>query len=138
MSAALLKHAKPLDTLSRGADDQGPALLRCWPLVFPTFCFYYRKMARAGFHVTKSEVVDAPIIDELPMTLECKLISFDEESELLLGESVNVSADERILDSEGKIDPQKLQPISFDPVHNDYLVLGKKIGNAFEDGKKLK
>ena len=96
------------------------------------------QMARAGFHVTKSEVVDAPIIDELPMTLECKLISFDEESELLLGEIVNVSADERILDSEGKIDPQKLQPISFDPVHNDYLVLGKKIGNAFEDGKKLK
>ena len=96
------------------------------------------KMARAGFHVTKSEVVDAPIIDELPMTLECKLISFDEESELLLGEIVNVSADERILDSEGKIDPQKLRPITFDPVHNDYLVLGEKVGNAFEDGKKLK
>lgn len=96
------------------------------------------KMARAGFHVTKSEVVDAPIIDELPMTLECKLISFDEESELLLGEIVNVSADERILDGEGKIDPQKLRPITFDPVHNDYLVLGEKVGNAFEDGKKLK
>ena len=96
------------------------------------------KMARAGFHVTKSEVVDAPVIDELPMTLECKLISFDEESELLLGEIVNVSADERILDSEGKIDPQKLRPITFDPVHNDYLVLGEKVGNAFEDGKKLK
>ena len=98
----------------------------------------YDKMARAGFHVTKSEVVDAPVIDELPMTLECKLISFDEESELLLGEIVNVSADERILDSEGKIDPQKLRPITFDPVHNDYLVLGEKVGNAFEDGKKLK
>ena len=96
------------------------------------------KMARAGFHVTKSEVVDAPIIDELPMTLECKLISFDEESELLLGEIVNVSADERILDTEGKIDPQKLQPITFDPVHNNYLVLGEKVGSAFEDGKKLK
>lgn len=96
------------------------------------------KMARAGFHVTKSEVVDAPVIDELPMTLECKLINFDEESELLLGEIVNVSADERILDGEGKIDPQKLQPITFDPVHNDYLVLGEKVGNAFEDGKKLK
>lgn len=96
------------------------------------------KMARAGFHVTKSEVVDAPVIDELPMTLECKLISFDEESELLLGEIVNVSADERILDSEGKIAPQKLQPVTFDPVHNDYLVLGEKVGNAFEDGKKLK
>ena len=96
------------------------------------------KMARAGFHVTKSEIVDTPIIGELPMTLECKLISFDEESELLLGETVNVSADERILDSEGKIDSQKLQPITFDPVHNDYLVLGEKVGNAFEDGKKLK
>ena len=96
------------------------------------------KMARAGFHVTKSEVVDAPIIDELPMTLECKLISFDEESELLLGEIVNVSADERILDTEGKIDPQKLQPITFDPVHNNYLVLGEKVGSAFEDGRKLK
>ena len=93
---------------------------------------------RAGFHVTKSEAVDAPIIDELPMTLECKLLSFDEESELLLGEIVNVSADERILDGEGNIDPQKLRPITFDPVHNNYLVLGEKVGNAFEDGKKLK
>ena len=93
---------------------------------------------RTGFHVTKSEVVDAPIIDELPMTLECKLLSFDEESELLLGEIVNVSADERILDGEGNIDPQKLRPITFDPVHNNYLVLGEKVGNAFEDGKKLK
>ena len=96
------------------------------------------KMARAGFHVTKSETVDAPVIDELPMTMECRLIRFDAESELLLGEIVNISADERILDAEGKIDPQKLRPITFDPVHNDYLVLGEKVGNAFEDGKKLK
>ena len=51
---------------------------------------------------------------------------------------LNISADERILDSEGKIDPQKLRPITFDPVHNDYLVLGEKVGNAFEAGKKLK
>ena len=53
------------------------------------------KVARAGFHVTKSEHVDAPMIDELPLTLECKLVSFDEETELLLGEVVNVSVDER-------------------------------------------
>ena len=50
------------------------------------------KVARAGFHVTKSEHVDAPVIDELPLTLECKLVSFDEETELLLGENMILSA----------------------------------------------
>lgn len=96
------------------------------------------KFARAGFHATKSEFVDAPVIDELPMTLECRLERYDEELELLIGEIVNISADERILDENGKIDPKKLQPISFDPVHNDYLALGDKVGNAFKDGLQLK
>lgn len=53
------------------------------------------KVARAGFHVTKSERVDAPVIDELPLALECKLVSYDEETRLLTGEIVNVSVDER-------------------------------------------
>lgn len=96
------------------------------------------KLDIAGFHITKSEFVDAPIIDELPMAVECQLISYDEESELLIGEIINVCADEGILDQEGKIDPQKLQPIVFDAVHNDYLVLGKKVGNAFKEGLGLK
>lgn len=96
------------------------------------------KLARAGLHTTKSEFVDAPLIDELPMALECRLISFDEESELLVGEIVNVCADERILGENGKIDPDKLRPITFDAVNNAYLVLGEKVGNAFQDGKKLK
>ena len=71
------------------------------------------------------------------MTLECRLISFDKESELLTGEIVNVSADERIL-TDGKIDPAKLQPITYDPVNHNYLTLGEKVGKAFSDGKKLK
>lgn len=96
------------------------------------------KLARAGLHTAKSEFVDAPLIDELPMALECRLVSFDEESELLVGEIVNVCADERILGEEGKIDPAKLRPITFDAVNNAYLVLGEKVGNAFQDGKKLK
>lgn len=96
------------------------------------------KLTRAGFHTTKSELVDAPLIDELPMALECRLVSFDEEAELLVGEIVNVCADERILGENGKIDPVKLRPITFDPVNNEYLVLGEKVGNAFQDGKKLK
>ena len=96
------------------------------------------KLSRAGFHTTKSEFVDAPLIDELPMSLECRLVSYDEESCRLIGEIVNVSADERILGENGKIDPAKLQPITFDPVNNAYLRLGEKVGNAFKDGVKLK
>ncbi len=94
------------------------------------------KLEIAGLHTTKSEFVDAPIIDELPMALECKFVSFDEESELLIGEIVNVCADESIL-TDGKIDPAKLNPITYDPVNHAYLTLGNKVGNAFSDGKKL-
>lgn len=96
------------------------------------------KFEKAGFHATKSEFVDAPLIDELPMTLECTLVSYDPETCRLVGEIVNVSADERILDENGKIDPVKLEPITFDPVNNAYLKLGEKVGNAFKDGMQLK
>lgn len=96
------------------------------------------KVAKAGLHVTKSEFVDAPVFDEFPMTLECRMVSFDEESELMIGEIVNVSADERILNGEGKIDPAKLNPITYDSVNNTYLKIGDKVGNAFKDGLKLK
>ena len=96
------------------------------------------KLEKAGFHTTSSEFVDAPLIDELPMTLECRLVSYDEESCRMVGEIVNVSAEESVLDENGKIDPGKLQPITFDPVNNAYLKLGEKIGNAFRDGLALK
>ena len=96
------------------------------------------KLARAGLHTTRSQFVDAPLIDELPMALECRFLSFDEETELLLGEIINVSAEEYILGEDGKIDPAKLRPISFDPVNHDYLALGEKVGRAFQDGKRLK
>lgn len=96
------------------------------------------KVAKAGFHVTKAEFVDAPLFDELPMALECKLISFDEETCRLVGEIVNVSADESVLNENGKVDPAKLRPITYDSMNHAYLVLGEKVGNAFKDGLKLK
>lgn len=94
------------------------------------------KLSRCGWETSPSENVDAPIIDCLPMILECRLVSYDTESELLIGEIVNVLADESIL-SDGAIDPQKLRPIIYDPVNHDYLAIGEKVGNAFEDGKNL-
>ena len=93
------------------------------------------KFTRAGFHATKSEKVNAPLIDELPMALECKCKSFD--NGILIGEIVNVNADERIL-TDGKIDPKKLKPITYDPVNNTYIGLGEVAGKAYGDGMQLK
>ena len=96
------------------------------------------KFAKAGFHATKSEFVDAPLIDELPMALECEMVSYDPESCHLVGKVVNVCVDEAYLDKNGKVDVAKLQPITFDPVHHRYLVLGEAVGKAFSDGLALK
>ncbi len=93
------------------------------------------KFEKAGFHATKSEKVNAPRIDELPMALECKFRSF--ENGILVGEIVNVTADESIL-TDGKIDPKKLKPICYDPVNSTYMKLGETVGKAFSDGLKLK
>ena len=96
------------------------------------------KFTKAGFHAMKSEFVDAPLIAELPMALECKVISYDEESCRLVGEIVNVCIDESVLGENGKVDVAKLQPITYDPTNHHYLVLGEKVGQAFQDGKALK
>ena len=96
------------------------------------------KFARAGFHATKSDFVDAPLIDELPMALECELISYDEESCRLVGRIVNVCADESVLNENGKVDVEKLRPITYDPMNHHYLVMGEKVGQAFHDGRALK
>ena len=93
------------------------------------------KFVKAGFHASKGEFVNAPLIDELPMALECKVKSC--ANGILVGEIVNISADETIL-TDGHIDPAKLKPICYDPVNNAYLAIGEKVGNAFKDGLKLK
>ena len=96
------------------------------------------KFARAGFHATSSEFVNAPLIDELPMAVECELVSYDPKTCRLVGKIVNVSADESILGENGKVDPRKLRPITFDPMNNTYVVLGETVGQAFKDGVKLR
>lgn len=96
------------------------------------------KFTRAGFHAVHSSFVDAPLIQELPMAVECILVSYDPESCRMIGEIVNVCAEENVLNENGKIDPEKLKPITFDPANNAYRVIGAKVGNAFHDGMKLK
>ncbi len=84
---------------------------------------------------TDGMLVKRPLIDELPMALECRVKSF--ENGILVGEIVNANAEESIL-TDGQIDPKKLKPISYDPVNNTYLAMGDKVGNAFKDGLALK
>ena len=94
------------------------------------------KFEKAGFHAIRSDFVNAPVIAELPMTLECRLIKFNEDG-VCIGEIVNVSAEEGILDENGRIDVKKLDPILFESVTHSYWDFGKKVGQAFSDGRKI-
>jgi len=94
------------------------------------------KFAKAGFTATKSELVNAPIINELPICLECKVIDFNKETCILRGEIVNVSVDERVI-TDGKVDVLKVKPITFDPFNNAYNVVCEKVGDAWGSGKVL-
>lgn len=95
------------------------------------------KLERAGFHTEKCPFVDAPMITELPMAVACELVSYDSETCRMVGRVINVCAEERIL-TDGKIDPMKLRPITYDSMNHAYHVLGEKVGNAFSDGAALK
>ena len=95
------------------------------------------KLKIAGLHTTKSEFVNAPLIDEMPVTVECKLQKFNEDG-ICIGEIVNISADEFVLDHDGKIDLKKLDPIIYESVNHNYWSFGNIVGKAFSDGKKFK
>ena len=92
------------------------------------------KVARVGFTVSPSPNVDAPIINEYPLTLECKVVSWGDG--ILVGEVVNQSADESVL-TDGKVDLAKLQPIVFDAAGMCYRALGEVVGGAWAAGKKF-
>ena len=94
------------------------------------------KFARAGFTASKSELVNAPIINELAICLECRVIGFDPESCILRGEIINVSVDESAL-TEGRLDLQKAAPICIDPFNHSYHVIGEPVGTAWGSGRAL-
>ena len=86
-------------------------------------------------YVSPSKHVDAPIIEEYPLTLECTVESFEDGN--LIGNVVNVSIDEDYSDENGKIDVDKMEIITFDMINNTYRVLGENVGKAFKDGFDL-
>ena len=94
------------------------------------------KVKKAGWTFTKSEKINAPIFNELPITLECTIDSF--EDGILIGKIVDVLAKEEILGSDNLPDLSKFTPICYDPSHHGYYAIGNKVGQAFSDGKKIK
>lgn len=100
-----------------------------------------RKMDATGWTAVKGEHVNAPVFGCFPMTMECRIKSKLDESETgcyIIADIVNIVCDERYLAADGKPDVEKMRLITFDPVHNGYIELGRRVGNAFADGKKLK
>ena len=95
------------------------------------------KMTKTGFTIVKSATVDAPVIEDLPFALECKLDYIDNKSGCVYGKIVNIIADENIL-TDGKPDITKLRPIFYDPASRCYFKSGEKAGTAFHDGAALK
>ena len=97
------------------------------------------KFERSGLHATKSNRVDAPVITEYPLTLECEVVKMQDQPYGLrvLGKIVNVIADEKILDEKGKIDAGKIQAFAFDQMQNGYYGIGDKVGKAWNSGAYL-
>ena len=97
------------------------------------------KFARSGLHAVKSARVDAPVIEEYPLTLECEVAEMQDQPYGLrvLGKIVNVLADEKVLDEAGKIDAGKLNAFAFDQMKNGYYALGEKVGQAWKSGAEL-
>lgn len=98
------------------------------------------KVKRAGFTATPSPNVDAPIINEYKLTLECRLVTMEEDGEggaHVVGQVVNWSADESIL-TNGKVDLAKLKPIVFDSSALTYRSVGDSVGQAWQSGKVFK
>ncbi|MCR5523145.1 MAG: flavin reductase family protein [Clostridia bacterium] len=97
------------------------------------------KFERTGYHALKSDKVNAPVIEEFPVAMECELLDFlkTEYVHGIVGKIVNVKADEAVLSENGKIDPAKLHALTFDTFQSGYYATGEKVGKAWNAGAKL-
>ena len=99
------------------------------------------KMQKTGWTSTKAENVNAPVFTDFPMTMECRILRKIDESEegyYIVAEIVNILVDEAYIGEDGMPDVEKMQLITYDPIHKGYIALGERVGNAFSDGKELK
>ncbi len=97
------------------------------------------KFAKSGMTATKSENVDAPIINEFPLCMECEFVEYQDGQNGLgvIGKVVNTTADERVM-KDGKVDISAVNAIAFDPYTHGYYKVTERVGEAFSDGNKIK
>ncbi len=98
------------------------------------------KFERTGYHAVKSDKVNAPVIEEFPVAMECELLEFlhSDYVDGVVGKIVNVKADENVLAQGGKtVDPEKLRALTFDTFGSGYYVSGEKVGKAWNAGAAL-
>lgn len=97
------------------------------------------KLSKAGMSAIKSSLVDAPVIDQFPICMECSFLEYQDADYGLgvIGKVVNVTAEETVL-KDGKVDLSKVNAIAFDPYTHGYYKVGERVGEAFRDGLKIK
>lgn len=97
------------------------------------------KFAKSGMTFTASELVDAPVINELPIAMECEFVEYQSDDTGLgvIGKVLRTSVEEAHL-KDGKVDVGSLQAIAFDPYTHGYYQVSERVGEAFKDGLKLK
>lgn len=122
LSIADIPHIREADFLGTASGNQMPD-----------------KFARTGLTAVKSEKVDAPVVQEFPVTLECRVVADKTEAygHHVLGEIVGVLADEAVLDGSGKVNPGKLNAFVYDAFQNGYYAIGEKLGEAWNIGAPL-
>lgn len=98
------------------------------------------KFEKSGMSATKSDRVNAPIINEFPICMECEFIEYQDNDTGcgVIGKVVNVKADSKVLDDDGNVDVSKLDALIYDPFKHNYYVTGEKVGKAFSEGRNLK
>ncbi len=97
------------------------------------------KFERTGYHAVKSDRVNAPVVEEFPLVMECELLEFlhTDFVDGVVGRIVNVKAEEAVLDERGRVDPARLRALTFDSFGSGYYVTGEKVGRAWNAGMKL-
>ena len=97
------------------------------------------KFERTGYHAVKSDKVNAPVIEEFPLAMECELLEFlhTDFVDGIVGKIVNVKAEEAVLDEKGKVDAAKLRALTFDTFQSGYYATGEKVGKAWNAGAHL-
>ena len=90
--------------------------------------------------MTRAEKVNAPVINELKLVIECKVVNTVTIGShvQITGEVVSIQADESILDKRGKYSLEKLKPIIYDEENWRYLAVGEKAADAFKCGLVFK